>query len=189
MGIKVTKKTGQARKSLWIETATSSTCRAVAAVRLVRACGSKRQSVLSYRVSHAGQARKSLWIETAYRNINLTVAVGQARKSLWIETYPLIFRCSSRFGQARKSLWIETHSKHSILYSSVVRLVRACGSKLSPIFKSPQLADGQARKSLWIETLRADGNIVTGELVRLVRACGSKLRFDRSILSRLRSGS
>ena len=60
-----------------------------------------------------------------------------------------------------------------------VRLVRACGSKPSVASINFGWWSGQARKSLWIET-----NVVlkdsTYTLVRLVRACGSKLKLDMS---------
>ena len=55
---------GQARKSLWIET------------------GFSRCENLSA----AGQARKSLWIETLLSVNKMLHISGQARKSLWIET-------------------------------------------------------------------------------------------------------
>ena len=55
---------GQARKSLWIETAAVS----------------RSPSALP------GQARKSLWIETGSVLFILIQYIGQARKSLWIET-------------------------------------------------------------------------------------------------------
>ena len=55
---------GQARKSLWIETALS------------------RPFIPNLN----GQARKSLWIETHLPQIPSTRSFGQARKSLWIET-------------------------------------------------------------------------------------------------------
>ena len=55
---------GQARKSLWIETA--------------------RLNQLP--VFYSGQARKSLWIETSGQRILRQGIYGQARKSLWIET-------------------------------------------------------------------------------------------------------
>ena len=58
-------------------------------------------------------------------------------------------------GQARKSLWIETYFSSVVCAIGMVRLVRACGSKLiSSRFMIPRSA-GQARKSLWIETLEA----------------------------------
>ena len=55
-------------------------------VRLVRACGSKRQIPVSDTLANLGQARKSLWIETGDQYQNQTYGIGQARKSLWIET-------------------------------------------------------------------------------------------------------
>ena len=56
---------GQARKSLWIET-----------------------TVAGYFVKPIfGQARKSLWIETLKLTCGDTLNRGQARKSLWIETF------------------------------------------------------------------------------------------------------
>ena len=57
---------GQARKSLWIET--SQTVRwglKPSEVRLVRACGSKQLNYYFWIRRDYGQARKSLWIETA----------------------------------------------------------------------------------------------------------------------------
>ena len=57
-------RTGQARKSLWIETKYSN----------------------KYGSWSDGQARKSLWIETAQALECWTELHGQARKSLWIET-------------------------------------------------------------------------------------------------------
>ena len=77
-------------------------------VRLVRACGSKHIT----RYTH--QKRQ----------------VGQARKSLWIETKTLKFGKMFRRGQARKSLWIETCCTINSTNGIMVRLVRACGSKL-----------------------------------------------------------
>ena len=59
------------------------------------------------------------------------VTGGQARKSLWIETEPQGSFSFIEKGQARKSLWIETVRVAMRLYTqSMVRLVRACGSKL-----------------------------------------------------------
>ena len=55
---------GQARKSLWIET-------------------SMQEPGVGW---PAGQARKSLWIETVKVSGYCAVGIGQARKSLWIET-------------------------------------------------------------------------------------------------------
>ena len=55
---------GQARKSLWIET-------------LKLTCGD---------TLNRGQARKSLWIETTAGIEVGYIWPGQARKSLWIET-------------------------------------------------------------------------------------------------------
>ena len=55
---------GQARKSLWIETISSS----------------------SDSIILIGQARKSLWIETTFMYPFDVIDNGQARKSLWIET-------------------------------------------------------------------------------------------------------
>ena len=54
-----------------------------------------------------------------------------------------------------------------------VRLVRACGSKLKNRDGRNGGNIGQARKSLWIETF-AKSNRLFPSLVRLVRACGSK---------------
>ena len=56
---------------------------------------------------------------------------GQARKSLWIETGKLIGTDACSTGQARKSLWIETAMNAGKRSGARVRLVRACGSKLS----------------------------------------------------------
>ena len=55
----------------------------------------------------------------------------------------------------------------------MVRLVRACGSKLHTSVARGNGEMGQARKSLWIETTYVFclTNIAS---VRLVRACGSK---------------
>ena len=77
---------------------------------------------------------------------------GQARKSLWIETQIMKLAEIRRWGQARKSLWIETTTFTEHSFVSLVRLVRACGSKpfSSTIFIRSK--PGQARKSLWIET-------------------------------------
>ena len=100
-----------------------------------------------------GQARKSLWIETKGKFAGHPVMLGQARKSLWIET---LFSCifsSCCWGQARKSLWIETQAGPGFkLHLCSVRLVRACGSKLSQYLQQIRNGIGQARKSLWIET-------------------------------------
>ena len=57
------------------------------------------------------------------------------------------------FGQARKSLWIETILRVYSASDILVRLVRACGSKLSASVAPGSAGLGQARKSLWIETL------------------------------------
>ena len=97
---------------------------------------------------------------------------GQARKSLWIETLLICLWWCCLLGQARKSLWIETSSRQNSSDFQLVRLVRACGSKLiesafgvafvrlvracgskryQPRFHSG-IIQGQARKSLWIET-------------------------------------
>ena len=77
-------------------------------------------------------------------------------------------------GQARKSLWIETGvAVPGVEVPSVVRLVRACGSKLRVELDELKRDYGQARKSLWIETTTLTaGHYIVG--VRLVRACGSK---------------
>ena len=56
----------------------------------------------------------------------------------------------------------------------LVRLVRACGSKLFLQIIHQRSSVGQARKSLWIETHPAYRN-PEYSMVRLVRACGSKL--------------
>ena len=76
---------------------------------------------------------------------------GQARKSLWIETQIMKLAEIRRWGQARKSLWIETTTFTEHSFVSLVRLVRACGSKQSDT-GTPLYRLGQARKSLWIET-------------------------------------
>ena len=99
-------------------------------------------------------------------------------------------------GQARKSLWIEIimacpvpetacGSKHQCgteqLLSKEVRLVRACGSKLTHTSHTRAAPGGQARKSLWIETfLRRFGDIGFG-LVRLVRACGLRFYWRKEV--------
>ena len=102
-------RTGQARKSLWIETLYLSGMRmrnlvrlvracgskrffgpssgTLSGVRLVRACGSKPFLAVGFEVEGTGQARKSLWIETQIVGTLFCYIVGQARKSLWIETY------------------------------------------------------------------------------------------------------
>ena len=107
-----------------------------------------------------GQARKSLWIETSFPSNCIIPIQGQARKSLWIET-----RISSRLffkelGQARKSLWIETGFNGIGRYDAGVRLVRACGSKLTPMSLAVHSPQGQARKSLWIETENSYSGVV-----------------------------
>ena len=56
----------------------------------------------------------------------------------------------------------------------LVRLVRACGSKLESDRIGLGDIFGQARKSLWIET-KMWFNCNPDSPVRLVRACGSKL--------------
>ena len=59
-----------------------------------------------------------------------------------------------RIGQARKSLWIETiFLDIEGEQGSLVRLVRACGSKLLLPSRITVAFRGQARKSLWIETV------------------------------------
>ena len=80
--------TGQARKSLWIETDRIDDTVTLCVVRLVRACGSKQEQLWKeIEKENKGQARKSLWIETAPGVIGTQKqAYGQARKSLWIET-------------------------------------------------------------------------------------------------------
>ena len=122
-------------------------------VRLVRACGSKHLAIAVQIIGEPGQARKSLWIETYVKASWCATTVGQARKSLWIETYyrsktrlkdvgqarkSLWIETSNRVGslwyspgQARKSLWIETDKGWNIGCAKMVRLVRACGSKLN----------------------------------------------------------
>ena len=77
---------GQARKSLWIET----------------------YSLETPLMAVVGQARKSLWIETTVGIGVGYICPGQARKSLWIETGELFKPPITENGQARKSLWIET---------------------------------------------------------------------------------
>ena len=77
--------------------------------------------------------------------------MGQARKSLWIETSVYKQLIALHSGQARKSLWIETVKRIGESFGTKVRLVRACGSKLSKD----------------VLTMRR-------QMVRLVRACGSK---------------
>ena len=121
---------GQARKSLWIETARLWAYNKQIGVRLVRACGSKPSAfrrisrdklvrlvracgskLLRIHVIPAignGQARKSLWIETDMRKQVPQQIFGQARKSLWIETMRNMVPSFGYVGQARKSLWIET---------------------------------------------------------------------------------
>ena len=70
----------------------------------------------------------------------------------------------------------------------MVRLVRACGSKLGDKLFSQLPLAGQARKSLWIETF-AKYRVSLYVLVRLVRACGSK-QYDNALsIASLRSGS
>ena len=57
-------------------------------------------------------------------------------------------------GQARKSLWIETEARLIRAGTgTLVRLVRACGSKHHINLGLISSALGQARKSLWIETI------------------------------------
>ena len=91
------------------------------------------------------------------RNLLITTILfrlcGQARKSLWIETEDDAISSEDDAGQARKSLWIETPCIFNDLHISMVRLVRACGSKLQCQSIITTKAMGQARKSLWIETL------------------------------------
>ena len=77
-------------------------------------------------------------------------------------------------GQARKSLWIETVLENLSDNTTLVRLVRACGSK-------PFVAD-KLQMLKTVRLVRACGskpNPVGAYaillLVRLVRACGSKL--------------
>ena len=98
-------------------------------------------------------------------------------------------------GQARKSLWIETFTVIQRTDFSLVRLVRACGSKQLSELEKVLERSGQARKSLWIETtsIAASNLAFSGQArkslwietletpliavviaVRLVRACGSK---------------
>ncbi|CUP20473.1 Uncharacterised protein [[Clostridium] symbiosum] len=100
---------GQARKSLWIETAITIGMSFPSWVRLVRACGSKQPSSAGGQPAPPGQARKSLWIETNFGSHCLT---GSSRVRL-------VRACGSKLiitektggckeGQARKSLWIET---------------------------------------------------------------------------------
>ena len=90
------------------------------------------------------------------RNLLITTRLcrlcGQARKSLWIETEDDAISSEDDAGQARKSLWIETPCIFNDLHISMVRLVRACGSKLTKVLFPVNAAIGQARKSLWIET-------------------------------------
>ena len=59
------------------------------------------------------------------------------------------------------------------LLKGLVRLVRACGSKPVHFYNRNVLLNGQARKSLWIETGDIDRSRFKKK-VRLVRACGSK---------------
>ena len=99
------------------------------AVRLVRACGSKRYNRCN-KPKYRGQARESLWIETYLPCRNVHMVYGQARKSLWIETDTAAIGYQTTIGQARKSLWIETSQTAFKPSQSLVRLVRACGSKL-----------------------------------------------------------
>ena len=64
-------------------------------------------------------------------------------------------------GQARKSLWIETrYLSSSLILLLMVRLVRACGSKLCEKMYIFRRHIGQARKSLWIETCFPE--VITG---------------------------
>ena len=144
---------GQARKSLWIETVFTIHVDTIRWVRLVRACGSKQDT--------DGESSGRV--------------PGQARKSLWIETYPHPkLRVIFRRGQARKSLWIETPIGLKSDDKSLVRLVRACGSKPTTKAIAAAIASGQARKSLWIETETTKKGKAGKMAVRLVRACGSK---------------
>ena len=100
---------GQARKSLWIETTIRRWVRRwYIMVRLVRACGSKHLVV--------GTNKRA-------SEVRLVRACGSKRK----------LRCRGTdrsSGQARKSLWIETNSRGDTNTLHKVRLVRACGSKL-----------------------------------------------------------
>ena len=62
--------------------------------------------------------------------------------------------------------------------TNMVRLVRACGSKLVPFVKNTTAPGGQARKSLWIETVGTFNQSALA-MVRLVRACGSKQWYQK----------
>ena len=122
--------TGQARKSLWIETP---------------CCG-------LWMLRNIGQARKSLWIET--HSILLSEEEEQVRLVRACGSKHSVGRIPRQIrGQARKSLWIETVSGLKRQRAkTMVRLVRACGSKQCTVKNKLMKHYGQARKSLWIET-------------------------------------
>ena len=111
---------------------------------------------------------------------NKRASIGQARKSLWIETCFRLRISSAFLVRLVRACGSKLYRNITSNNVSLVRLVRACGSKLSANNIVIQGDDGQARKSLWIETLKLLC-VVCLSGVRLVRACGSKLDEQVSI--------
>ena len=77
---------------------------------------------------------------------------GQARKSLWIETTPEEQSLSTTTVRLVRACGSKLTSKLHGVQLQLVRLVRACGSKPQLYCQFFNLVQGQARKSLWIET-------------------------------------
>ena len=79
-------------------------------------------------------------------------------------------------GQARKSLWIETTVWVGNRDHSLVRLVRACGSKHPDDCCAGIIMFGQARKSLWIEVLLAQRDVDSGDKRSADEICQQELK-------------
>ena len=109
---------GQARKSLWIETEVWAFTTNNVSVRLVRACGSKRTNTGSSPVCTRVRLVRACGSKHL-RTVKVKNPIpGQARKSLWIETMMDSNSFRRYQGQARKSLWIETFCCLCVHYSS-----------------------------------------------------------------------
>ena len=73
----------------------------------------------------------------------------------------------TRTGQARKSLWIETHASDKASRLPLVRLVRACGSKLEYIVQTRDKSGSGSYEPV-DRNLFPDKNRKPDEMVRLV---------------------
>ena len=143
-------------------------------VRLVRACGSKLYSFQYLDFLLQVRLVRACGLKLKNRDGRNGGNIGQARKSLWIETFAKSNRLFPSLVRLVRACGSKPPYSLAMERIKTVRLVRACGSKRKYIFCPVLIRVGQARKSLWIETWMP----IAGagfEPVRLVRACGSKL--------------